>query len=227
MKEMKQLIFLIIIASCILACSDDDGTGGFTQDELSPVAMFTHNNTPINISNDNSGLWTSGKALNENGEEVQGKLTKGFGSVIDPNGNSRHQVTVLISKWVSEDEIDYVIPNIYLEVIRPETFKSIFTTGKRLYAKNAHPIYTTNEVVIEYFDENATHWSSSYQGNFYTTPSYKALQPSSSFTITRSMALGTDSVFVEAKFKARLYKNETEYFDVSDGYFKGMFYRKP
>jgi hypothetical protein len=96
-----------------------------------------------------------------------------------------------------------------------------------LYARNGYQISTTDEVLIEYFDENATRWSTCYQGNYYSTPPYSELQPSSSFTITRSMPFGTDSVFVEAKFKARLYKNETEYHVVDDGYFKGYFYRKP
>lgn len=225
---MKQLFFLIIICSSIFACSDDDnGPIGFSQEELSPVVMFTHGNKRVKISNTNTGLWTNGKALNERDEEIQGKSTKGFGSVIDSSGNGRYQVTVVISKWVSDDEIDYVIPNIFFDVIKPEIFKSIFPTGKRLYARNANPINTTNEVLIQYSDENATYWSSCYQGNYYSTPTYSELQPSSNFTITRSMPIGTDSIFVEVKFKARLYKNETEYFAINDGYFRGSFYRKP
>jgi hypothetical protein len=90
-----------------------------------------------------------------------------------------------------------------------------------------NPVSTTDEVMIQYFDENATSWSSCYLGNYYSTPSYSELQPSSSFIITRSMPLGDDSVFVEARFKARLYKNETEYFVVNDGYFRGSFFRRP
>jgi hypothetical protein len=224
---MKYLFFLTIICSSVFSCSDDDNNTGFSNGELSPVVTFTQNNRHLEISNANSGLWTSARALNEQGDEMQEKTSKGFGSVIDSNGNGHHQVTILISKWVSDDEIDYIIPNIFIAVIKPETFKSIFTTGKRLYARNGNPINTTNEVLIEYFDENATRWSSSYQGNYYSTPSYGELQPSSNFTITRSMLIGTDSIFVEARFKVRLYKNETEYFVVNDGYFKGWFYRKP
>lgn len=224
---MRRLI-LAIICAAISACSDDANDPiGFSQEELSPVVTFTHSNKLVRISNTNSGLWTNDKALNANGGEIPGKSTKGFGSVIDSSGNGKYQVTILISKWIGDGEIDYVIPNIGLEIIKPETFKSIFTTGQRLYARNANPINTTNEVVIQYFDENATSWSSCYQGNYYSTPSYSELQPSSSFIITRSMPIGTDSIFVEAKFKARLYKNETEYFTINDGYFKGSFYRKP
>jgi hypothetical protein len=224
---MKNLIGLTIICSSIFACSDDDGPVGFSQDELSPVVMFTHNNRLVKISTTNTGLWTSDKALDENGEQIDGKLTKGFGSVMDSSGNSRYQVTVLINKRVSDDDIESVIPTIFLEVIKPDMFKSIFTTGKRRYARNMNPTSTTDEVMIQYFDKNATSWSSCYLGNYYSTPSYSELQPSSSFIITRSMPLGDDSVFVEARFKARLYKNETEYFVVDDGYFKGSFFRRP
>jgi hypothetical protein len=225
---MRLLIFLIIICSCILGCSYDDiGSLGFSQEELSPVVMFTHNNKRVKISNNNSGEWTSGSAQDDKGVQIQGKSTKGFGSTIDSSGNGRYQVTILISKWVSDDDIDYVMPNTFLQIIKPEIFKSIFATGKKLYARNASPITTTNEVSIEYFDENATRWSSGYQGNFYLTPSYEVLQPSSDFTITRSMSRGTDSIFVEGKFKVRLYKNETEYFQINDGYFRGTYYRKP
>lgn len=226
LTKKRPVFFLIIILACFFACSDDDNPG-FSQDELSPVVTFTHNGQRVEISNINSGLWTSGKALNEEGEEVDGKTAKGFGSVIDAISNGRNQVTVLISRWVSDDEIDYIMPNLSLAIIKPETFKNIFTRGPRLYARNSNPVNTTNEVAIEFTDQDGTYWSSSYQGNYYSTPSYAALQPSSSFTITRSMPLGNDSVFVEAKFKVRLYKNVTEYVEINDGYFRGSYYRKP
>jgi hypothetical protein len=39
-----------------------------------------------------------------------------------------------------------------------------------------------------------------------------------SFILTRSMPFGTDSVFVEIKFKCRMYKNTGEHFDIKDGF---------
>ena len=224
---MRQLFLLVFICCSIFACSDgDSGSVGFSNEELSPVITFTHGNKLVKISNANSGSWTSSNAVNVNGEVIQGKSTKGFGSVIDSSGNGRYRFEIVVSKWVSDDEIEYVLPNVFLEVIKPEVFKNIFTTGDRLYARYGYQITTTDEVLIEYFDENVTRWSSCYQGDF-SAPPYSELQPSSSFTITRSMPFGTDSIFVEAKFKARLYKNKTEYQLVNDGYFKGYFYRKP
>lgn len=174
----------------------------------------------------NGPMFTSGSALNEKGEQIEGIKTKGFASVIDSIGNGRYQFTLLISKWISEEDIEYTTSNGYIEVIKSETFQNIFTRGERLYAKNANPINTTDEVLIEYTDENGVYWGSSYQGNFYSTPSYSSLQPSASFNITRRMPFGNDSVFVEAKFKVRLYKNTSEYFEINDGYFRGFYYRK-
>lgn len=46
------------------------------------------------------------------------------------------------------------------------------------------------------------------------------------FTIERRMPFGDNSVFVEIKFKARLYKTVSEYVDINDGHFKGFFYRR-
>jgi hypothetical protein len=225
---MRQLLFLTLICSSICACSDDDkGTIGFSKEELSPVVTFTYSKKRLAMSNTNSGLWTGGKAIDEYGQEIQGKSTRGFGSTIDSSGTNKFAVTITISRWVSPDEVDYVMPNGLFDVIKPDVFKSIFSAGKRLYAKNGYGITTTNEVLIEFFDENAIRWSSCYLGNYYSTPSYSELQPSSNFTITRSMPVGQDSIFVEAKFKARLYKSETSYYVINDGYFKGYFYRRP
>jgi hypothetical protein len=207
---MKRIFLLIIACYTVFACSDDDNTSvGFSQEELSPVAIFTHNNKSLKISGISGASWTSSPALNEKGEEIPGMKTKGFGSTIDSSGNG-YWFEVRISKWVNDDEVEYA-NHPFIEVVKPQTFKSIFTPGKRVYAKSNY----TDEVLIDYSDENSTHWRSSYQGDL-----------DSHFTIIRSMSIGTDSCFIEAKFKVRLYNNVFEYIDINDGYFKGYYLRR-
>ena len=222
-------MIIAIFCSSILACKDDDSdySGiGFSSKERSPVVTFTINGEGVRISNTCTGLWTNNDAMNEVGEVFPEKTTKGFGSVLDSGLDGKQQVTVLISKWVTEDDIDAESSTSFDNVVEPAVFRKIFNPGGRNYAVEAYQVTTYDEVNIEYTDENGTRWSTSFMGNFDNRPSHSELQPSSKFSIIRSMPMGKDSVLVEARFKARFYKSEKEYVVVSDGYFKGFFYRK-
>jgi|GEM_PF-5916657 len=225
---MKRLIILAIASTIIFSCSDNNKPANtFSPDELSPVFKFTYNNKTVEIVNSNCGCWwSSDRAQNIGGPEMDGLMTKAFGSMSGAQPDDPDYAIVEISRWVSDDDIDFTIPIISIDVVKTSTFQDIFKVGSRLYARGADPIQTTDEVVIQYTDEDKTEWSSSYMGNYYATPSYNTLQPSSNFEITRSLPIGSDSVFIEARFKARLYKNTRDYIDVTDGYFKGYFKRR-
>lgn len=223
-NKMRGLTPLIFTLFFTLACSKDEPAPmGFSNDEFEPLVTFTHNGQNILISNTNSGLWTNHVARDEQREEIDGLKTKGFGSVSSSDDNGRFML--LISRWITEDEIDYVLRVTYFEVLKTAIFENIFSPGKRQYARNVFPIFTSDEVLLEFTDKDSNNWQSSFRGNTRNTPPYNELQPSADFEITRSMAFGSDSILVEAKFKARLYKNESEYFEINDGYFRGYFFR--
>jgi hypothetical protein len=232
-KMSRNISWVFILLTILYSCNKDNGLA-FSADEITSTCNFDIGNNTI-IFTQNAYNIRNDRARDDQGEDIAGIFNKGYITDFRTPDNSykgKNSLSIQINRWINKSDTDLDSSGIWVEdVLRMPQFIKIFDPGLRLFAKNGSPTQKTDEISIQYFNNENEFWSSAFPGNYFNTPDYESLQPNGYFEIMRSQQINDDSVFVEGKFSVRLYNVisgnwKNDYLDIENGYFKGYYSRR-